>query len=117
MKNSSSKLKLLGLALIAAVILAFLSVQIERTGPDLVQYGNLCGASTSDPCYKPALTGGFPVAYLYDAPGVSSERQLSFVEDKLHVGALAADVAAYFAILVLIAWATSRRSVVKPGVK
>ena len=117
MKNSSSKLKLLGLALIAAVILAFLSVRVERTGPDLVQYGNLCGASTSDPCYKPALTGGFPVAYLYDAPGVSRERQLSFVEDKLHVGALVGNIAVYFAILALIALAASRRSMVKSGVR
>ena len=117
MKNSSSKLKLLGLAFIAAVILALLSVKVERTGADLVQYGNMCGASTSDPCYKPALTGGFPVAYLYDAPGVSRERQLSFIEDKLHVGALVANVAVYFAILVLIAWTISRLLVVKPGVK
>lgn len=117
MKKSSSKLMLLGVALITAVVLAFLSAQFERTGPEQVQYGNLCGASTSDPCYKPALTGGFPVAYLYDAPGVAVERQLSFVEDKLHLGALVANVALYFAILVLISWAVSRRSVVKLRVK
>ncbi|MES2318181.1 MAG: hypothetical protein V4631_11870 [Pseudomonadota bacterium] len=109
------KLKLVGLALIAAIILAFLSVHVERTGPDLVEHGNLCGPSTSDPCFKPALTGGFPVAYLHDAPGVSRERQLSFGEDKLHLVALVANVAVYFAILVLIAWAGSRRSADKAG--
>jgi hypothetical protein len=115
MKSSSSKLKLAGLALVAAVTVALMSVHVERTGPDLVEYGNLCGPSASDPCYKPQLKGGFPVAYLYDAPGVSRERQLAFVEDKMHVGALIADVTVYFAIMMLIAWAASQRSMVKPG--
>jgi hypothetical protein len=86
MKNTLLKPSLLGLALIAAITLALVSVYVERTGPDLVQYGNLCGAAALDPCYKPALKGGFPVAYLFDAPGVSRERQLAFGEDKLHVG-------------------------------
>jgi hypothetical protein len=113
MKNSSWKLKHVGIALIAAIILAVLSVQVERTGPGMVQYGNLCGAPTSEPCYQPALTGGFPVAYLYDAPGVSRERQLSFVEDKLQVGALVSDIAIYFGILALVPWVVSRRSTVK----
>jgi hypothetical protein len=55
------------------------------------------------------MKGGFPFAYLFDAPGVSRERQLAFGEDKLHVGSLIADVVAYFAIFILIARAVSRR--------
>jgi hypothetical protein len=109
MINTLSKSSLVGLALIAAIAVALLSAYIERTGPELVQYGNLCGAASFDPCYKPAMKGGFPFAYLFDAPGVSRERQLAFGEDKLVVGALIADIAAYFTIFMFIAWAVSRR--------
>ena len=104
-----TKLILIGVALISAITLAFLSVRIERIGPELVEYGNLCGPSASDPCYKPVLKGGFPVAYLFDAPGVSIERQLAFIEDKLSVGALVLDIAVYFAIVLLAMLVVTRR--------
>jgi hypothetical protein len=97
----SAKLSLTGLALVLAITLALLSACIERAGPELAQYGNLCGPRAVDPCYKPVLKGGFPVAYLFDAPGVSVERQLSFGEDKLFVDALILDIALYFAIVLL----------------
>lgn len=70
--------------------------------PQLAQYGNMCGPSTNDPCYEPALKGGFPVAYLFDAPGVSVEHQLSFGEDDLFLGALTLDIALYYAIALLV---------------
>lgn len=75
-------------------------------GPE--QYGNLCGATGSDPCYELALKGGLPVAYLFDAPGVSVEHQLSFVEDNLVVGAFVVDVAIYFIISMLFVAFVSR---------
>lgn len=93
-----TKLSLIGVALISAITLALLSVYIERAGPELAEYGNLCGPGAADPCYKPVLKGGFPIAYLFDAPGVSVERQLAFGEDKLFVAALILDIAIYFAI-------------------
>jgi hypothetical protein len=96
---------LLAICLVAAVTLALLSAFIERTGPDLVQYSNLCVPPALSDCYKPVLKGGFPVAFLFDSPGVSRERQLAFVEDELHVGALIADVAIYFVVLTALAWA------------
>lgn len=81
-------------ALIPAVTLALLSVLVERTGPELVQYG--------DAIFEPALRGGFPLAYLFDAPGVSVERHLSFGEDKLFVDSLIIDIAIYFAIILIV---------------
>jgi hypothetical protein len=96
-----TKVSLIGLALISAITLALLSVFVERVGPQLAEYGNLCGPNAADPCYKPVLKGGFPVAYLFDAPGVSVERKLSFGEDKLFVGALIIDIAIYFSIVSL----------------
>lgn len=79
--------------LVSAIVLALLSVFVERTGPALAQYG--------DSIYKPVLKGGFPLAYLFDAPGVSVERQLSFGEDALFVGSLIIDIAIYFVTVLL----------------
>ncbi|HEX8386349.1 MAG TPA: hypothetical protein VF576_09200 [Rubricoccaceae bacterium] len=98
------------LALLLAVTLAVLSSHVERTGPELVIYGNVCGPTASDPCYRPALKGGFPLAYLSDAPGVSVEGRLSFGEDTFSLGAFALDVALYLALLAFAARAVSRRS-------
>jgi len=98
---SLTKFISISVAFILAIMLAFLSVHVERIGPELAVYGNLCGPSGSDFCYKPVLKGGFPVAYLFDAPGVSRERVLAFGEDKLSLGALVLDIAIYFAIVVL----------------
>jgi heme/copper-type cytochrome/quinol oxidase subunit 2 len=55
-----------------------------------------------------ALKGGFPVAYLFDAPGISVERQLSFGEDELFVGALIIVIAIYWAIVLLTILVVSR---------
>lgn len=101
----------MALAFIAAVTLALLSVWVERMGPEQVAYGNLCGPTASDPCYRPALKGGFPVAYLYDAPGVSVERRLAFGEDKLDRSGLLLDVILYFAMCMLAHWAATKRQV------
>jgi hypothetical protein len=95
-------------AFVLAITQALLSVFVERSGPELVQYGNLCGLTGSDPCYKPALKGGFPFAYLSDSPGVSMENQLSFVEDQLFSGALALNIAVYFAFMLLLLLVISR---------
>jgi hypothetical protein len=108
MKKRLATLRLVALALIAAVTLALLSVSVERTGPELAEYGNLCGPRTSDPCYEPVLKGGFPLAYLFDAPGISVEHQLAFVEDNLHPGALVVDIAVYFAITLTAILAVAR---------
>jgi hypothetical protein len=95
-------------AFISAITLAFLSAHVERVGPELAVYGNMCGPSGYDFCYKPVLKGGFPVAYLFDSPGVSRERVLAFGEDKLSAGALVLDIAIYFAIVVLVMLGVSR---------
>jgi hypothetical protein len=99
----------LALALVLATALAVLSGWIHRVGPEQVVYSNLCGPTSSDLCYKPVLKGGFPVAYLFDAPGVSREDQLGFGEDNFHPDAFAVDVALYFAAIMLARWAISRR--------
>lgn len=114
MKNFLKNFLILVLITFLAITLTLISSHVERIGPDLVLYGNLCGPSGNDQCYKPALKGGFPVPYLYDAPGVSRERQLAFGEDKVRLGGLAANIAVYFAVLLAV-WITwRRRSAVEP---
>jgi len=104
----STKLGLSGIALVSAIVLALLSLQFERVGSELAQYGNLCGPRADDPCYQPVLKAGFPVAFLLDRPGVSVERQLG-LEDKVLLGALVLDIGVYFAIVLLSLLAVWRR--------
>jgi hypothetical protein len=66
-----------------------------------VEYDNLCGPGHTTPCYQPALKGGFPFAYSFDAPGVSRERQLAFIEDTLRADALFFDIGVYFAVILV----------------
>lgn len=98
--SARSKLGLAGLALMSAITLTLLSVYVERKGPELAPYGNLCGPRHNNLCYEPQLKGGFPIAYLYDSPGTSVERNLG-LEDKLVPGALFLDIALYFVIVLL----------------
>lgn len=98
--NLLAKLRLVILALIAAFALTLVSVNVERVGPELAEYGNLCGPHTNEPCLEPVLKGGFPFAYLFDSPGISVERHLAFVEDQLFVGPLVLDMTIYFAIVL-----------------
>jgi hypothetical protein len=98
--NLLAKLRLVSIALIAAITLALGSVYVERAGPELAAYGNMCGPHADELCLEPVLKDGFPVAYLFDTPGVSIERQLSIGEDRLFVGPLILDIAIYFAIVL-----------------
>ena len=56
------------------------------------------------------LKGGFPFAYLFDSPGVSVERHLSFGEDALHPTPLVLDIAIYWAAIMFAFWFATRQS-------
>jgi hypothetical protein len=100
---------LAGPALMLSMTLTGLSVYIERTGPELAQYGNLCGPGNDAPCNEPVLKGGFPVAYLVDMPGVSVERKLGF-EDRLSITALILDIAIHAAMIFFVLRVIAHRS-------
>lgn len=115
MKKRLAKLGLVCLFFIAAIALALLSSNVERIGPELVQDGNLCGPDGNDPCYKAALKGGLPFAYLFDHPGISVEGRLAFFEDTLHLGPLVLDIAMYYAAILLAVRLLSRLRAAFPG--
>ena len=94
--------------LLSALFFTGLSSNVERNGPELAAYGNLCGATQDEPCLKPRLNGGFPWAYLFDSPGISVEGQLSFGEDEVRIYPLLADLAAYAAVLIVCAYVVRR---------
>lgn len=88
--------------LIAALALAIASSWIERLGPDQAVYCAL-GKSVDGHeiwCPEPVLNGGWPAPYLYDTPGISVERQLSFMEDSFRSGPFLAN-SAFFALLLI----------------
>lgn len=98
----------------AALALALLSSKIERTGPELAEYGNLCGPSGNSPCLGPVLKGGFPFAYLFDAPGVSVVGKLSFGDDDVRPVPFFIDLGMYFAAIWLTR-AVARRYSAQPA--
>lgn len=96
-------------AFIAACALSLLSVYVERTGPELQPYGNLCGPTGNEDCLESVLKGGVPFAYLFDSAATSVLHQLAFVEDDFQLGAFVLDIAFYFGTILSIAWLVSRR--------
>jgi len=84
--------------LIVALILSALSVQ----------FGNLCGPTSDDPCLEPLLKGGYPVAYLFDTPGLSVEHRLSFGEDMFYLGAFTVNSAVYLFLLSAASFGVTR---------
>ena len=100
-----SKIKLAALILISlllSVILTGVSITIQKVGPEVGMYGNVCGPSGNEPCYQELLKGGFPIPYLFDNPGVSVRGQLSFFEDDFHVFPFILDNLFYIIVLGLV---------------
>jgi hypothetical protein len=90
------------LTLVLAVALAALSSFMQRFGPEELPYGNLCGRAGNELCLEPVLNGGFPFPFLFDAPGVTRERQLAFVDDDLRTLPFVLNVVVYFFAVLLI---------------
>ena len=98
------------MAAVAGLTLTCSSFAYQRRGPELVVVGNLCGPKADEFCYKPVLKGGFPLAYIYDAPGVSVEGKLSIGEDKFRGRGFLVDVLLYFAVAIAVITALTRRT-------
>ena len=103
----SSPLRL-ALALLLALTFTLLSSAIERKGPELASYGNLCGPNSDQDCLEPILNAGFPFAYLFDVPGVSVERKLFIVQDTIRPIPFALSFLVYLALPGIISVAVRR---------
>lgn len=85
------------LSFLLAFTLTLVSFVVQRNGPEVIEFGNLCGPLHDEFCYEPVLKAGFPIAYVFDAPGISVPRKLG-PEDSFSVSAFTLDVAIYFVI-------------------
>jgi hypothetical protein len=96
---------------ILAILLSLSSVLIERIGPEVVQYENMCGVSGSEPCTRLQLKGGYPAAYLFDSGGVSVANKLG-LEDEVVVSAFLLNCALYAAAVLLTLRIVSRATAI-----
>lgn len=104
------------LGVILCFVLAAGSVVVHRQVTAVV--GNVCEPTTGNSngyCFGPVPAGGWPFAFLYDNPGVSVRGSLDFPEDDLRPGWYLADVAAFGALLSLIAVAVHVRRRRRPA--
>jgi hypothetical protein len=108
MPASFTKAKWVALSAVFALALTLLSSLVERKGPELASYGNLCGPSGNQDCVEQVLNAGYPLPYLFDQPGVSVERRLLFLQDNVRPLPLALDFFAYFAIAAAAILAVQR---------
>ena len=109
-------LKRILLMALFALVLTCASFWYQRRGPELVVTGNLCGPNTDQFCYEPAFKGGFPLAYIYDSPGISVYGKIALVEDRFLRGRFLIDVLAYFLVLMIAGrlYDARRRAVSSP---
>jgi hypothetical protein len=101
--------KTFALATVLALALTLLSSLVERKGPELASYGNLCGPSSDQDCLEPVLNAGFPFAYLFDQPGVSVERKLFILQDSFRPLPFILDFLVYLSVVSLVSFIARRR--------
>jgi len=101
--------KTFALATVLALALTLLSSLVERKGPELASYGNLCGPSSDQDCLEPVLNAGFPFAYLFDQPGVSVERKLFILQDNIRPLPFILDFLVYLSVVSLASFIARRR--------
>ena len=100
LSSRHARLALTGLAF--GVALALGSVGLQRSGPEEVVVGNVCGVAGNEPCYQSVRNGGFPLGFVFDRPTVSVPYRLG-AEDDLRLLPFLADVAFFWALLAA-AW-------------
>ena len=101
--------KSFALAVVLALALTLLSSLVERNGPELASYGNLCGPSSDQDCLEPVLNAGLPLAYLFDQPGVSVERKLFILQDNFRPLPFTLDFLVYLSLVTLALFIAGRR--------
>ena len=100
-----------GLSLLGGLTLAVASGWYERVGPAPRAWDEeLCSYSPPPSCRDGVLQGGWPLAYLVDAPGVSRVGRLAIGEDHFREWAFAVDAAGAAALIWLLFRARARPS-------
>lgn len=85
-----------------SLVLAAGSLGIQKPGPEMGEFGSVCGPTGDQPCYRPLLTAGWPIGYVVDRPDLPVQDRLGF-EDDIRPAMYLLDALFYFALLS-IAW-------------
>ena len=112
-KPSRKDLALVVLSFLIATGIVGYSANVQRYGPELGVFGNVCGPSGNELCYEPLLNGGLPLPYFFDDPGISVRGALHFAEDRIRVVPFMLDVVligAFLSLVVFIGRAHLRRN-------
>ena len=98
------------MTLVVAVSLATLSLRLERVGPTPVNWDQeLCAPEPLHPCAQGVLQGGWPLAFLFDRPGISVMGKLGFFEDLFRLRTFAFDAVVIWLPLWALANIVTRR--------
>jgi len=82
----------------AGLGLTFASYFYQQMGPQIGKYGTEC--VPIEDCFRPLLGAGYPLQYMLDTPGITSQGSLGF-EDKFRLVAFALDGLLYIAMTYL----------------
>jgi len=79
-------------SLVIAFALTIYSSNLQRVGPAIRGFGNVCGPSGEERCYEPVLNAGFPLPYFFDNPSISARGNLALLEDDFRILPFLVDV-------------------------
>jgi hypothetical protein len=86
-----------------SIVLTIVSFAIQRHGPEVGVYGNVCGPNGDQLCLRPKLNAGFPLGYVFDNTATSVRDQLTpFVEDDFRIFPFLLDLLIYGTGIYLI---------------
>ena len=95
-------------SLVIAFALTIYSSNIQRVGPAIRGFGNVCGPSGDERCYEPVLNAGFPLPYFFDNPSISARGNLSLLEDEFRILPFLVDVYLFGIVLSAMLFAGKR---------
>lgn len=89
--------------LLLAIMFTLASFAIQRYGPEVGTYGNVCGPTGDQACTHVLLNAGFPLGYIFDNPSISVRDQLMpIIEDEFRIIPFLLDTVFYAVILSLL---------------
>jgi hypothetical protein len=92
-----------------AIVITLATFAIQRHGPEVGTYGNVCGSTGDQPCTHILLNAGYPLGYVFDMgyvfdnPSVSvRDKLMPIIEDEFRIIPFILDTIFYAVALSLL---------------
>jgi hypothetical protein len=86
-----------------AIVITLATFAIQRHGPEIGTYGNVCGSTGDQPCTHILLNAGYPLGYVFDNPSVSvRDKLMPIIEDEFRIIPFILDTIFYAVALSLL---------------